>query len=552
MRRLVTLIFAIVSIGCSGNDGSTALLDVTVRWVPGTTTAGQDVDPRNGVTFLRFTVSGPGISDAITTVPFDSHQANLPEVSYGYARQVTIEACATGACERPVVARGRSVPFTMLVGDPTRQIDVFVTPTNSFSFPTSVNGDVTRPVLGERLGATVTLLNDGRLLIAGGAKPSTQGTSLNAASDLAEIYDSVEIFDPRSNTFSDAGKLTIPRAFHQAIKLESKNNGGKVVFLGGYTKVGGGVVRPTSAVEMYDPDTGKFTQADKGLAGNAGRAAFTAALAYKDNDIIFIAGGVTDPPAASGFWDLYVFNVGAVGHGKLGVPQAEEDTRNPVPRWNQTITYLPNYRGKDSGAFVLMGGENDSGTLDIVEAYVIEKTEFKVTLDEEAFTSFSPTISRNRLPGGPRTLHQTVFVPEQGIVYVFGGFAEKGLRSPLNRIDIYREGEGGFIDGELLLLETARGAMTATLMDMNTIFVVGGLGAGGTPLNSGEVVVETMECNPDCYYMPKVYGASVLPVMPSARYGHSAVFDSTHRVFIVGGLVQSAQACETTLYYNPE
>jgi hypothetical protein len=547
--------------GCGSGGETSSLIDLTIRWVTGTKPGATDVDPKNGAGFLRFTVSGPGQGEAQTIAPFLSHKADLPPASYGYDRQLTVEVCATQECARPILARGRSVPTTVLEGD-TRALDVFVTPTNSYSVPTTSDGEATQPTLGERLGATVTLLNDGRLLIAGGAKPSTQGTAFNNAADLAEIHDLVEIFDPRTNRFEPVGNLTVPRAFHQAVKLESRDKGGKVVFLGGYTKVAGGAVKPTSTVEMYDPDTGTLTQATEGLAGKAGRAAFTAGLAYKDQDVIFLAGGVADPAGASGYWDLYVFNVGAVGHGKLGVRQADAETGDPVARWNHTMTWLPNYRATaeapSTGAFVLMGGENDTGTLSSVEAYVVDAGSFNMVLDESALDDppAGSNLPFHKMPGGGRTMHQAVYVAQQGIVYVFGGFAEKGLKSPLNRIDIYREGAGGFYAGEVLFLQTARGAMSATLMDMNTIFVAGGLGAGGTPLNTAEVVVETVQCDEgggNCYYTPVVVGdPNALPILSTSRYGHTALFDATRRVLVVGGLSQPAQTAGAAVYYNPD
>ena len=40
--------------------------------------------------------------------------------------------------------------------------------------------------------------------------------------------------------------------------------------------------------------------------------------------------------------------------------------------------------------------------------------------------------------------------------------------------------------------------------------------------------------------------------MSAARYGHLSLFDSTHRVFLAGGLSQGTQAAASSVYYNPD
>ncbi len=574
MRRLietaVTMMTAATlaaAAGCGGSGDNASLVDLAIRWVAGTTPAGSNVDPRTSAAFLRFTASGPGAPDVTTLVDFGAGSGDLPAMSYGYDRQLTVEVCADSACTPPILARGRSVPTTIRPGDASKQLDVFVAPTNSFAPTQTPASENTAPLYQDLLGASITLLNDGRILIAGGASQSTNAKGLTAASDLAAISDKAQLYDPRTGEFADAGTMSLPRAYHQAVKLLSKANGNKVVLLGGYTKVGGGAIKVTDTVEIFDPDTLTFTQADsgKGLAGGAGRAVFSAGLAYADQDIIFLAGGVTDPPAAGGYWDLYVFNVGAVGHGKLGVRAGSADSTAGVRRWNHSMTYLPTYRKADglagAPAFVLMGGEDDTNVLSSVEAYTIDTpdTGFNVTLDESALDdpAADSGLPHHTLPGGGRTMHQAAYVPQQGIVYVIGGFGAKGMTSPLDRVDIYREGSAGFNNGEVLFLTNKRGAHSATVMDFNTIFIAGGTGEGGTALNSTEVVVETVQCDPpesnNCYYSPVVIGDSAsLPVMSTARYGQLSVFDSTRRVFLAGGLSQATQAATTSVYYNPD
>lgn len=87
-----------------------------------------------------------------------------------------------------------------------------------------------------RVFHTATLLNDGRVLIAGG----NGGDSLNLAS--------AEIYDPATGAFTQMGSMIAPRAGHTATLLAN----GKVFIAGG---------GPTHLAELYDPGTGTFSPA---------------------------------------------------------------------------------------------------------------------------------------------------------------------------------------------------------------------------------------------------------------------------------------------------
>lgn len=65
--------------------------------------------------------------------------------------------------------------------------------------------------------ATATLLNDGRVLVAG-------GFGSNAA-----ILRSAELYDPATGQFSPAGNLRAPRAYHTATPLGD----GRILIVGG-------------------------------------------------------------------------------------------------------------------------------------------------------------------------------------------------------------------------------------------------------------------------------------------------------------------------------
>src|SRR5204863_8937970 len=91
-----------------------------------------------------------------------------------------------------------------------------------------------------RFGHTATLLNSGKVLVAGG---SAGGGSLRSA----------ELYDPLANTWSAAGSMTEinGRIGHTATLLSS----GKVLAAGG----GLGAALTLASAELYDPATNTWS-----------------------------------------------------------------------------------------------------------------------------------------------------------------------------------------------------------------------------------------------------------------------------------------------------
>ncbi len=93
------------------------------------------------------------------------------------------------------------------------------------------------PTQSPRDGHTATRLDDGRVLLAG-------GTSATA-----------EIFDPATSSFTPTGSMATARFWHTAALLPD----GRVLVVGGSSDSGGRTVAATA--EIYDPITGQFTPA---------------------------------------------------------------------------------------------------------------------------------------------------------------------------------------------------------------------------------------------------------------------------------------------------
>jgi hypothetical protein len=82
------------------------------------------------------------------------------------------------------------------------------------------------------IGNTVTLLSDGRVLIAGGG--------------VNECLADAELYDPETGKFSPAGYMTTARCDHTATLLPD----GRVLIVGG----------GQASAELYDPKTGTFSR----------------------------------------------------------------------------------------------------------------------------------------------------------------------------------------------------------------------------------------------------------------------------------------------------
>ena len=96
-----------------------------------------------------------------------------------------------------------------------------------------------------RRHATVTRLQDGRVLVVGGV--NTPGADFSGST----FYATAELYDPATETFSPTGTLTTgPRALHTATLLPN----GKVLIAGGWNGS-----TSLSTAEVYDPGTGMFT-----------------------------------------------------------------------------------------------------------------------------------------------------------------------------------------------------------------------------------------------------------------------------------------------------
>ena len=130
-----------------------------------------------------------------------------------------------------------------------------------------------------RIGHTATLLVDGRVWIAGGSTAASSQASI-----AANALNTSELFDPNTNTFSPASSIFFNRSFHTATLL----NDGRVIIAGGYSNSGGSNFVLSSVME-YTPDAAGGSILNKASlpAPRVGHGAF-----LRETGAVMIVGGL--------------------------------------------------------------------------------------------------------------------------------------------------------------------------------------------------------------------------------------------------------------------
>jgi hypothetical protein len=154
---------------------------------------------------------------------------------------------------------------------------------------------------------TATLLQNGKVLIAGGALTSTSAPVATA-----------ELYDPVTGTFTMTGAMATAREQHTATLLAD----GRVLIVGGTTSTGTGGLHPTATVEVYDPSTGSFS-----VTGSMAEARSLHTATLLPSGEVLVAGGGDDnstaevyDPATGAFSITGGMEIGRSGHSATLLP----------------------------------------------------------------------------------------------------------------------------------------------------------------------------------------------------------------------------------------
>jgi len=168
-----------------------------------------------------------------------------------------------------------------------------------------------------RFGHTATLLQDGRVLIAGGYVLTSAG--------VIQETTTAELYDPAIGTFAPTGNMSMPHIFHTATPLPN----GKVLIAGGST-----------SAELYDPATNTFR-----LTGSTAAARLLATMTTLPDGTVLITGGEVS------YEEIYE------GPAEIYDPATGQFTlvgKMLTPRFEHTATLLPD------GTVLIAGGAVDA------------------------------------------------------------------------------------------------------------------------------------------------------------------------------------------------
>ena len=333
-------------------------------------------------------------------------------------------------------------------------------------------------MLHSRVYHSVTLLPDGRVLVAGGTDEAF--TPLRTS----------EVFDPESNRWSATGEMREARMEHSATLLKD----GRVIVTGGLNEN----LEIVGTTEIFDPETGKWSE--YGSMRTVRRGHFTLPLS---DGRVAVVGGIGQTLGGLGI----LANISAVGALiSTEIYDPETDT------WSQASDMREGHSGglavvlKD-GRVLIAGGYNQDESLASSEV-------FDPSVDQWMRTS---SMAR-------KTFANTATVLSDGSVLFTGGFGmsrAKGGITPGSEVFDPKTTEWRKAP------ETVHGRMghTSTLLPDGRVVTIGGSTAEG-PVNTGE------------YMEPETWLWSEIAPMPVERSQHTATLLYDGRILVAGGATQ--------------
>jgi hypothetical protein len=348
---------------------------------------------------------------------------------------------------------------------------------------------VTAVMTSARYLHSATLLPSGEVVLVGGHTGSVGGPTASA-----------EVFTYASGSFAAASSLNVARFFPTATLLPN----GKVLIAGGQPGTG-----PTTTAELFDPIAGTFSLLPNQM--NIGRYRHTATLL--PNGKVLIAGG-----------DTSSVGTGVTNTAELFDPVSETFTLLPSmasPRWSHTATLLPD------GKVLIVGG--------------LSSSDFMVTNTAELFDPLTNSFTTTGSMSVPRYFH-TATLLTNGKVLVAGGFHP--ALGGLNTAEVFDEATGTFT---LLpnLMATKRYYHSSTLLPNGRVFIAGGGGSPPptSPLITGSVITNTAEL-----FDPATETFTLVPnTMNSYRYWQTATLLPSGKVLLADGSTIDYAGAEYTM-----
>jgi hypothetical protein len=354
--------------------------------------------------------------------------------------------------------------------------------------PLGTGGDASRTSgrLGSWTGAksmatareqhTATILQDGRVLVAGGFDVSGGSATAQA---------SVEVYDPGTGAWTAAASMSAGRAGHTATALPS----GKVLVVGGQNQ--GGAL---ATAEQYDPATNKWS-----AAGQLATARYGHATVLLTTGKVLVVGGRASASAPVSSTELYDPAANSWSAGpNLSVARSDltatllDDGRVLVAGGDasasttaapQQTADLIDPQGRAATRAVNMGASRAGHTATLLLDGRVMVTGGTGSPRAEVFAPALGTWSAAAAPSAVRHAPAAVLLPS-GQVLVAGGADSAALSSA----EVYNPTTNTW--SAATAMSTARWELTLTLLQNGQVLAAGGsptFGRSGAPTGSAEI-----------------------------------------------------------------
>lgn len=349
----------------------------------------------------------------------------------------------------------------------------------------------------EHVGHTATLLQDGRVLVAGGTNLGGDATA------------TCELFDPKTDRWTRGASMNVARAYHSATLLKN----GDVLVVGGQSSTSAFPYTVLASAEIYQPAKNRWITVRSAHVARAGHVA----VRLRDGRVLiagrgpFLTGDLILPDAAP---------VPAEDRAEIYDPKAAEDPYHDP--WSPAGSGLLDVDGRaftpmPDGKVLATGG--DGGGFAIASAEL-----FDPTLNVWKSTTWPM--------GTPRYDHTATLLPD-GKVLLVGGYTTQ------------RQPAGGFVypNGELL---TGYGVfdLRGNNMDPGPDGKIPRIEHTATLLRNGLVLIvgSAFVSRADSQLFDPANTENLISTgMPMDRYLHTATLLSDGRVLIAGGFGVGSQ-----------
>jgi hypothetical protein len=288
-----------------------------------------------------------------------------------------------------------------------------------------------------RANHTATLLTDGRVLIAGGWLCTDKTCAHVDAAASAELY------DPATGTFSPTGSMTTPRAQGRAILLPDSR-----VLL---TQGDG----PNQMAELYDPKTGRFVRTGQEIRFDDPTAVLL------QNGKVLVTGGDLHGPLEGALYDEASGKFTKISFALApGAAPTTQYSGEAIERtWPDPVTVL-----KDGRVLLFEGG------------YLETYDPATGACAAAGFIS----------PSGQWIVPTATLLPDGHVLFVGGVFESADFAETTPTSAVLYDPVGG--SQMLIQLKSGRSGSTSTLLADGSVLIAGGYDSHGKFLSSAELL----------------------------------------------------------------